>query len=84
MSSRNLITQRLSGQSARSIIEELTDTLPPAPQLKCSIQQDLPRDVQVSIKEEIVTLIGSDASTLHERADFLQRVYPELEFVVKK
>ena len=85
MPSTRLIEQIVSGKSAQYVIDALVEELPPLPALRSSIMRDLPRGTQVAIDGEIVYVTAPDADKyeLHEQVEFLRRVYPELEFVVK-
>lgn len=83
MTSKKLIELTLSGKSAEHVIEALLEELPPLPALKSSIMQDLPKYTKVKIEENVVYLGGENRRLLHERAEFLSLVYPELEFVVR-
>jgi hypothetical protein len=84
MSSKKLIEQVLSGQSARHLFDALVEELPPTPTLIASIRRELPRNVDVRLEHNICFISPrSDTPRISEQVSYLSLVWPEIEFVVE-
>jgi hypothetical protein len=84
--SRSLVELSLSGQSAQHIIDSLLEELPPLPMLYNTIRRELKNMASVRIDENAVFIKSNDKSSkqvVRENVNYLQLVYPELEFVVE-
>jgi len=85
MSSTRLVEQVVSGKSAQHIIDALVEELPPLPMLYQIVRKEMPRGTGVRIEENVVFVESSraDRSKIREHTDYLQLMFPELEFVVE-
>lgn len=87
MSHRKLVEQVVSGKSAQHIIDALVEELPPLPMLYQIVRKEMPRGTGVRIEENVVFVKPQSKvlkSKVSERSDYLQLMFPELEFVVEQ
>jgi transcription antitermination factor NusG len=87
MSHSKLVEQVVSGKSAQHIIDALVEELPPLPMLYQIVRKEMPRGTGVRIEENVVFVKPQTKvlkSKVSERSDYLQLMFPELEFVVEQ
>lgn len=82
--SKDLIKNYLSGQSAKYLIEALVDQLPDKVYIESSIRRELPKKTKFKLSENVVFIECEPSQKIKQSIDYLQLVYPELEFIINK
>ncbi len=83
MSHKKLIEQSLAGASAKHLVDSLLEELPPLPALVTYIKRELPKESVIKIEENTVFISEVNKQAVSTKVDYLQLIYPELEFVVE-
>jgi len=78
--STKLIDLRVSGTSAKYLVDALLEELPPPDVIKRTILRDLPKSL-VIVKEDVVYIECSDRQLLASTLPLFEHMYPELDFV---
>lgn len=78
--STKLIDLRVSGTSAKYLVDALLEELPPPYVIKGTILRDLPKS-KVTIDKDVVYIECADNQAVVEKMPLFEHMYPELDFV---